>query len=678
MSAVKTFYSRQQQARRNTRLLVVYFSVAVGLIIAVLNTAAYWIITSSSSVPHMPVSEWLLSPHCWVVTAMILVVIAFGSLLRYAQLRANGGDAVAQMAGGRLVSGDTQVMLEKRLLNVAEEMAIASGTHIARVYILDNEPGINAFVAGYTPNSSILAVTRGALTMLTRDELQGVVAHEFSHVLNSDTKINLHLISILAGILMLGQLGNRMLDSTYTSRRRLDDRNSSALYWVVGLILMTVGYIGLFFGRLIKAAICRQREFLADASSVQFTRNPAGLGGALFKVANYDYGSRVDHPNTEELSHLFFSESLEIRFSSLLASHPPLKERLNAIDPSMATRLRTRFSSGQLALADGVSQFTGTVDDSYGIISEDTPKYPHPGQHLESPHNNSDAIERAEIEWTGQPLEFTTEPDTLKRAVGTLNEQHIAQAQQLHEAIPAILLTSARNLAAAESIIYGLIINTMESDQPKAITLIHAQRFANAAQQTEDIVNHLRAQPMQQRLPLFEIALSTLEQHEKRERQAIVSTALQLIALDKHYNIYEFIYATLLDKYLIQSKPTFNRSVNSYQKIENCIAVLLATVVLAGHTDPDDHEKAFALVIKPFTQKDYRALLQNPPTLQTLTAALERINKLNSLLKEPLINACVDSILYDNTINTQEADLLRAICERVDCPMPLLNADTVH
>lgn len=313
-----TFYEHQHKARRKTGVLFGYFLLAVLLIVVAVNAVVYLTLYASDSMNVITPKQWFSTPLCWGTALITLTVIAGGSLFRYFKIR-SGGDAIAIMAGGRFVSPETSNRLEKRLLNVAEEMAIASGTHVPRVYLLEQEQGINAFVAGYDANNTVLAVTQGALQNLTRDELQGVIGHEFSHVLNSDTRINLHLIAMLAGILLIGQIGESLLHSGRFARR---DRNASGNF-VLGLALMAIGYIGLFFGRLIKAAISRQREFLADASAIQFTRNPFGIGGALFKIGQLNQRSHLTSNHAEEMSHMCFGETLKVNFASLLATHPP-------------------------------------------------------------------------------------------------------------------------------------------------------------------------------------------------------------------------------------------------------------------------------------------------------------------------------------------------------------------
>ncbi|WP_370257671.1 M48 family metallopeptidase, partial [Marinobacter nauticus] len=277
------FFQRQASARRNTGLLVVLFLTAVTLITLAVCLVGYMVTRSQTSA--LPFHYWLLSSHGLTTAGAVVALIGIGSLVRWVDL-AGGGTRVARMVGARAIDPDTRDPEERKLRNIVEEMSIASGVPVPELYVMDHETGINAFVAGYTPGEAVMVVTHGALTQLNRDELQGVVGHEFSHILNGDMRINVRLIALLAGILMIGQIGQFLLRAGFYSsgRSRNRDGRAQAAMGLIGLALMVIGYVGVFFGRLIQSAVSRQREMLADASSVQFTRNPEGIGAALFKI----------------------------------------------------------------------------------------------------------------------------------------------------------------------------------------------------------------------------------------------------------------------------------------------------------------------------------------------------------------------------------------------------------
>ena len=227
-------------------------------------------------------------------------------------------------------------------------MAIASGTPTPPVYMMQEEPGINAFAAGFTPSDAVVGVTRGCVGQLSRDELQGVIGHEFSHILNGDMRLNIRLMGVLFGILVVGLIGSILLRSSlYGSalQSRSSRGNSTQVLLIIGGVLMLVGFIGTLVGNLIKASVSRQREFLADASAVQFTRNPSGIAGALKKIGGFEAGSEMMNPHAPESSHMFFGRAVSSGFNSLFATHPPLEERIARLDSSWQPDGETRRSA---------------------------------------------------------------------------------------------------------------------------------------------------------------------------------------------------------------------------------------------------------------------------------------------------------------------------------------------
>ena len=329
------FFEHQDKARKNTKVLVVYLVIAVVCIIASVYLASLLIFYGANvkqQQPGVPPPELVLwDPKLFLYVVLgTLGVVIIGSLYKTAVL-AKGGSAVAESLGGRLLNPNTTHPDERKLRNVIEEMAIAAGVPVPKIYVLDEENGINAFAAGHTPGDAAIGVTRGCMTLLNRDELQGVIGHEFSHILNGDMRLNLRLMGIIFGILCLAVIGRVLIYS-----RGGRDRNPLKR---PGLALIVIGAIGVFFGWLIQAALSRQREFLADASAVQFTRNPAGLSGALQKIGGA--GSQVESAHAGEASHMFFGNGLGKPFLGALATHPPLDERIRAIDPGWDGEFKT-------------------------------------------------------------------------------------------------------------------------------------------------------------------------------------------------------------------------------------------------------------------------------------------------------------------------------------------------
>ncbi|HLQ37751.1 MAG TPA: M48 family metalloprotease, partial [Planctomycetota bacterium] len=329
------FFGHQERARRATRSLIVYFVLAVASIVLLVYLAATALLLASDLQP-----TWWRPQVLLIVGAGTIAIVALAALFKTAQLR-SGGAAVAQMLGGRPVAPDTQDLAERTLLNVVEEMAIAAGVVVPSVFVLDDEHGINAFAAGWGTGDAAVAVTRGALEQLDRDELQGVIGHEFSHLFHGDMRLNVRLMGVLFGILCLATIGQIILRSIGRGSGGGGGKKGGAIAALAmfALALMAIGYLGVFFGRLIKAAVSRQREFLADASSVQYTRNPAGIGMALAKIGG-KVGSRIHANHKEEVTHMLFADGVQHMFARLHATHPPVEVRIEQVLPGFLQQLQ--------------------------------------------------------------------------------------------------------------------------------------------------------------------------------------------------------------------------------------------------------------------------------------------------------------------------------------------------
>ncbi len=326
------FFKHQDIARAKTSRLIALFILAIlAIAFAVYGIALIIMFYHYSRQPGANLYSFeMIQPELgfWVISATLLVIL-FGTIAKIIEL-AKGGRAIAEKQGGRLINTATTDAAERRLINVVEEMAIASGIPVPQVYILDEEKGINAFAAGYTPNDDAVAVTRGCLSELRRDELQGVIAHEFSHILSGDMRLNIRLIGLLSGIMVIAYVGRLML------QRRSGNNKHAGVVVVIALLLMLVGSLGFLFGRMIQAAVSRQREYFADASAVQFTRNPRGLSGALIKIGSLLHGSRIHSPHAQEICHMFIGSA----FRSAFATHPPLRDRIQRLEPEYRSRIQ--------------------------------------------------------------------------------------------------------------------------------------------------------------------------------------------------------------------------------------------------------------------------------------------------------------------------------------------------
>jgi Zn-dependent protease with chaperone function len=331
------FFEAQDKARRNTHWMILLFMLAVAGLVILTNLLLLAIIAYVKTgylVFSLSELQSYIEPEVVIAVTVGVCLLIFGGSFYKTMSLSKGGPAIAEMLGGRLVPQSSNDLQQRQLLNVVEEMSIAAGMPIPKVYLLE-ESSINAFAAGQSPANAVIGVTRGALEQLSRDELQGVIAHEFSHIFNGDMRLNMRLIGVLHGILLVGLIGYFILRSLrYAGRSRSRKGGGGILViFALGVGLMVIGYAGTFFGQWIKAVVSRQREYLADSSAVQFTRNKDTIAGALKKIGGSGSGSVIESPTAPQYSHAYFANGLSGFWRSFFATHPPLEKRIKAIDP---------------------------------------------------------------------------------------------------------------------------------------------------------------------------------------------------------------------------------------------------------------------------------------------------------------------------------------------------------
>ena len=628
------FFQHQERARRKTGLLVLYFFLAVVAILVCVNLAL--LLAFAWMDVQLPPSQWLTHPMTLGISLFTLLVMVCGCLFKTWKLR-RGGKGLAAMLGARPIDPDTRHSDEKKLINVVEEMSIASGIPAPQLYVLDKEEAINAFVAGFRPSETVLVVTHGTLKKLDRDELQGVIAHEFSHIFNADMRLNLRLIAVLAGILALGKIGEFMLRGS--SRRSSSNRKGNSLV-LVALALVVVGYLGLFFGRLIKAAISRQRELLADASAVQFTRNPAGLAGALIKIRNGN-GSHLDSVHAEDMSHMCFGETLGFRFRNLLATHPPLDERLGALGSDWVARARTRArSAGQpdvspsASVPEGVAAFSGGSDASSSVS-----------------------------EGSG--------PATSSR-VGTVSEADVGYARSLLEAIPADLHKKLHNPVQAELALYALIISSSDSDPQSLLKSAGMSEHLSALQPLSQQLSELGSRL---RLPIIDLALPTLKGQPSAQRREILERLATLTRADQRTTLFEWALVALarqqLDDHARRNRHTrFHR----YRAVTGELQLAFSVMTWASGARDEQARALFRQASHGLLPEARTLLPLSQCSSQRLGQALDRLADLSPLLKGPVIDGLADLVLTDGKVQVSEAEMLRAMAALMECPLPPLFA----
>lgn len=625
------FFEQQDHARRQTRTLIVLFTLAVIAIVAAVNVAMalIWSWTQSGYAAGLHAYP---RGFFFTNTAVTLALIAAGTLIETFNLR-DGGDAVAKMAGGRLIPPSSTDLRERRLLNVVEEMALASGIACPKVYLLDREDAINAFAAGYNQNEAVVAVTQGALARLTRDELQGVIGHEFSHILNGDMRLNVRLIGLLFGIQMIAGFGQHLMNfgsSTWSFRDR-DDKGTSArgALFASGLALFVIGYIGIFFGRLIKAAVSRQREFLADASAVQFTRNPDGIGGALRKIGGLsrtmELGSRIRHPNAEQLSHLFLGAPRTNLIGGFLATHPPLEERLRRI---------------------------------YGrrIDLLDAPELP--------PEQVPQGETLPDIPYVASGF-ATAAPASPWLAFGSGEAERIP--------LPPDIDSAVRDPQSACAVVHALLLGSgPERDTQIAILEKEVPRQAAFVPALAKAIGRL---PKSARLPLLDLAMPALRQLPDAERTRLLAIADKLIAADNKLTLSEFVLQTVLARRL--DARAGRATPIRYDRLDalrgECISLLSLVAHVAAQDGGADARQLFAVGaarcgdlgltagdLQPVEALDYGQV----------KAALDQAHQLAPLAKPALVKALLAAAGDRDPVPLASADLLRAICAALDAPIP--------
>ena len=641
------FFQHQERARRKTGLLVLYFILAVIAIVVCVNLAVLLTLFWGDFQSVSP-SQWFTHPFIHWITGLTLAVMVFGCLLKLWQLR-NGGQGLAEMLGARHITMDSTGTQEKQLINVVEEMSIASGIPAPQLYVLDNETAINAFVAGFRPSETVLVVTQGTLNELNRDELQGVIAHEFSHIFNADMRLNLRLLAVLAGILALGKVGEYLIRGQRRSSfsRSSSSRKGGGGLVFAGLALMVIGYVGLFFGRLIKAAISRQRELLADASAVQFTRNPAGLGGALIKIRNGN-GSHLATPHAEDMSHMCFGETLHFRLRNLLGTHPPLDERLSAIGSDWVARARSR------------ARDTGSGPAS--------PATPRPA----APQGAAAFAGGSTVPEDTKPPVAATPSTAPSQRVGTVSEPDMGYARSLLEAIPDDLRRQIRSPQSAESVLYALILSTSTSDTE---SLLNALNISDERQDLMILSQTIGALGSRLRLPLIDLALPVLKPLPADSRARILSHLTALIEVDNRYTFFEWALVGLAHQQLGEQSGKNRRTrFRRYGALAAEIQLLFSVLTWASGAENEEARTLF--------QRSTHGLLPAGRTLLPLTHcgshklghAVDGLADLSPLLKGPVIDAAADLVLADGKVQVQETELLRTIAALLECPLPPLFA----
>lgn len=653
------FFASQERAEKQTRLMLVLFLLAVVCIVVAINLVGGLVYLFANFSHADSVAQGLYSvPHnaYWITTAVVLGVIAYGSISRMAAL-SGGGAAVAEMIGARRVTADGGDLAERRLTNIVEEMAIAAGIPMPMLYVMDDQPGINAFAAGYSSSEAAITVTKGALDRLNRDELQGVIAHEFSHILNGDMRLNIRLMGVIAGIVTIGAIGSFLMrmggwGDDGGSRRRGDLR-----LFALGLAIWLIGCIGVFFGTLIKAAVSRQREFLADASAVQFTRNPEGIGSALYRIVQH--GSDVVQRYAEELSHMYFSAAMD----NFFATHPPLKERIERIlGPGAAYMLKRRFTETPVEeeakpespVIDALQSSITAAINADGTVEFD---------------NSVSAFGAAATPDPGGPHAVQTTPALLMSSVGQLSAGHVEYARQFIASLPPEVRRAVNTAAGARAALFALVLGEGEGEMRKGQLVLISQRenemMAAAVERQADLLKPLG---IRARMPVFNLAIGALRNLQAAERDATIALMEQLINVDGKVTLGEFVLLALCRSHLKAAGGAGTIKYRTVQGAAKSVTTILSLLLRSGQSTVDN----YAQIVATIGLTAAEAVPENGITFHAVEAALGELKLLAPQGKASFIKACLDIVIADGKITITEGELMRAICSTLDVPLPPL------
>ncbi|MGI9247504.1 MAG: M48 family metallopeptidase [Woeseiaceae bacterium] len=638
------FFDAQDRARQASRRLVAAYIVATILIVLGVTAIVGVALFNFSNADYGFTAGDFVAQQAPILigTAVLTTFLILGSSLFKTSVLSAGGGRVATSMGGTLVPADVQDPLRRRLRNVVEEMSIASGVPVPEIYVLEEESSINAFAAGYTPSDAAVAVTRGTLELLDRNELQGVIAHEFSHILNGDMRLNIRLMGVLYGIMVLGLIGRLIVRGGYhtsiVSSRR--DRGTPVVL-IIGLGLVILGGIGIFFARIIKAGVSRQREYLADASAVQFTRQSEGIANALKKIGGYSAGSLIKSTDPEEVSHMLFGTGA--KFSGMFATHPPLVERIQALDQS--------FRESDFPRVDPRQRRTMTSPDAVhsGLAGDITTALATGGAAVLA--------------------------DSIAETVGQPESEHIEYAKYLRQSVPESLYEAAHSSEFAYLLTIALILDRDGSTVDRQLSLAREQLGVERARLLQRYYDELATTSAEFRLPLLAIAFPALKLRPAEELGYLVSLTTRLIEIDGEIDFYEYCFHRILMSNLGHAiDPSGRRNALRARRKDLRSATINLLRVLAnyGHESQDESKAAFQsgrATLGPWAQAyDYQS--EQNYTVAVLDHSLDVLLGLNNKGKEALLRAISATAAHDAELAIGEAELIRAVCATLDYPLP--------
>ena len=610
MAATMNFFRAQDEARGRTTKLVVLLVLAILVLTGTLYVLA--VLGQGKLLAHGEL-DWFQPKLFLATSGVALAVILGGSLLRIAEL-SKGGGAIAERFGGRLVNGVTTDLAERRYLNVVQEMALASGLPVPLCYVIDGDETINAFAAGNSPQDAAVGVTRGALRNLTRDELQGVIAHEFSHIGNGDMKLNLRIIGAIAGLTALAQLGYIFFRLAGSVRGKNSAPIALAMV-LTGVVVLLIGSGGILFGKIIQSAVSREREYLADASAVQFTRNPLGLASALRKVAGLSGAPREASSAELEAQHMFFAGSAGF-LESLFSSHPPIGERIRRVDPT----------------------FDGHIPDVTPVAAsaDDEPVSGLSGRAVATP----------------PPLPTTA------RAVST--DLQIQDSVGFRGRIPETLRDASDDPVSAMGLVLGLLLRRDPALRAAQLSKARGLAGGEVAREAEKFEPLLRVLPAGSRVPLLDLSMPALRQLSSGQ-QDLFRQAITQIGYEAEDGLIVLLIQASMRRYLSKEKNPASRSGD----LATAYGLVLSAVVRTSSESPEAQARAYQLGAGVLGLPGLsRALLDGEQIdLQKVDEALAVIAGQSVYDRRKFVRACGASMLNDGKAEPAEVEIVRAVAD---------------
>jgi Zn-dependent protease with chaperone function len=635
------FFEHQRLAKKYSQRMVIFFIATLVLLILATSIAVI-LVSRFSGLCQMP-DAWLWGVgFCYfegkvLTTSTICVVLLVlgGSLIKYGELRADT-DAIAKAMGGRRVEPGSSDPLKRRLVNVVEEMAIASGVPVPSIYVIDGEMSLNAFAAGYDIHHSLVAVTEGLLKSINREELQAVIAHEFSHIVHGDMKLNRNLVVVVYGISMISMFGAGIVRTFSRARlvstRRGKKGDATPHLILLGMAVFVIGYLGLLMSRILKASISRQREYLADASAVQYTRNPAGLSACFKKIIAHGNAQLMENKTHETYSHMFFANAFFSGRRPLFSTHPPLEDRIARLEPGFRY---DRFIKEEAPRLARDMQQVQSLDESKTAKRQSRPAVP--------PIPGGRAI---------------------LASIGSLNDSSIDRAVELRQGLPRRVELFCQDPSKAQYIIEALFLDQNAEIREKQLHEI-GQGQAVRRRRLTQVFSLLGPLDIENRMVVCELALSTLKQYLSNPKDFL--TELQGIIQSRDARcIQDFLRFEYIRQALMPA-ATSKEQLNLSQ-CENEVGILLELLVFLA----DGTEASFHKGLKTLGLSSSRAFSPRAIKSQDVRAALRVISNLRSDRdQERLLQVCLEIIHEDGVVNPMERELLRLLTALMGVPLPL-------